>query len=394
MNKLPANLSPHHRSSPAPRWTGRGVLYPDDPDIGYMPLYLLGHLAFLGMPWLFNKQISAVWPTLVAVIAFLPIYFRCWWLSGRDLLPPVALIALIGMLTIPFNWGANVFIIYACAFAGLMPKSRDYMVCVALILVIFITQCRLLGFPPIVDAVTVIVATIVAASNHAEHQLRRRNAVLRRSQDEVERLARLAERERIARDLHDLLGHTLSVVALKSDLARRLCDVDPQRARNEIAEVESVAREALAQVRGAVAGIRAAGLRTEIARVRLMLEAADLEFEVEISDEPLPVAVETALAFALREACTNIVRHARARRVQVSLTVGANARLRIRDDGRGGASDRAGSNGLRGMRERIEQLSGVLSVDSKAGRGTDLLIEVPVDEQPRSDALHLRVRPG
>ena len=359
-----------------------------------MPVYLLGHLAFLTMPWLFGKPMAEVWPTLLAVAAFLPIYFRAWWLSGRDLLPAVALIALIGMLTIPYNWGANVFIIYACAFAGLMPQSRDYMICVALILLAFIAECRFLGYPPVVDGVTLIVATIVAASNHSDHQRRRRNAMLRLSQDEVERLARLAERERIARDLHDLLGHTLSVVALKSDLARRLCDLDPLRARSEIAEVEKVAREALAQVRGAVAGIRAAGLRTEIARVRLMLEAADLALETEISDEPLPVAVETALAFVLREACTNIVRHARAQRVRVALTVGESARLRITDDGRGGAADGGNSNGLRGMRERVEQLSGALSIDSRPGRGTDLQIELPLDPQDGSDALSLRVRPG
>lgn len=376
------------------RYTGRGILYPDDPDSGYLPLYLLGHLGFLLMPWLFSREFHGVLPTVVAVAVFLPIYFRTWWLSGRQLIAPVALMALIGMLTIPHNLGANVFIIYACAFAGLMPQSRDYMITVAVVLLAFIIQCRLLGFPPVVDGVTLIVATIVAASNHADYQRRRRNAMLRLSQDEVERLARLAERERIARDLHDLLGHTLSVVALKSDLARRLCDVDPLRARNEIAEVEKVAREALAQVRGAVTGIRAAGLRTELARVRLMLEAADLNLDSDIGEEPLPVAVETALAFALREACTNIVRHARAQRVSVKLEVDGIARLVITDDGRGGAVGGSASNGLRGMRERVEQLAGVLSIDSKSGRGTRLQIEIPVGEQVNVDALQLRVRPG
>jgi len=376
------------------RYTGRGIVYPDDPDRGYLPLYLLGHLGFLLMPWLFGKQFHGVLPTVVAVAVFLPIYFRSWWLSGRQLIAPVALMALIGMLTIPYNWGANVFIIYACAFAGMMPQSRDYMIAVAVILLAFIIECRLLGLPPVVDGVTLIVAMIVAASSHADYQRRRRNAMLRLSQEEVERLARLAERERIARDLHDLLGHTLSVVALKSDLARRLCDVDPLRARNEIAEVEKVAREALAQVRGAVTGIRAAGLRTELARVRLMLVAADLNLDSDISDEPLPVAVETALAFALREACTNIVRHARAQRVSVKLEVDDIARLVITDDGRGGAVDGSASNGLRGMRERVEQLTGALSIDSKSGRGTRLQIEIPVGEQVNVDALQLRVRPG
>src|ERR1051325_4616685 len=104
---------------------------------------------------------------------------------------------------------------------------------------------------------------------------------LRRSNDEVMRLATLAERERIGRDLHDLLGHTLSLITLKSELANKLFERDPSAARREIADVERVARDALAQVRHAVTGIRAAGLAAELASAKLLLESNGVRLQKE-----------------------------------------------------------------------------------------------------------------
>src|SRR5690606_24618433 len=141
-----------------------------------------------------------------------------------------------------------------------------------------------------------------------------RDAALRLSHDEVRRLASLAERERIGRDLHDLLGHTLSMVALKSDLAGRLLARDPAAAHREIGEVSRVAREALSQVRRAVSGIRAAGFAAELASARLLLETDGIAFDYRFDDGLgagiLPAGVESALAMTVREAATNIQRHA------------------------------------------------------------------------------------
>lgn len=360
-------------------WDPRGKLFPDD-DYGLMPLWLLVYLGFLAMPWLDgNGRAPTLLPTLLAVAIFLPLYFASWWSKGARQLTLAAAIALLGLLLLPHNWCANTFIIYACAIAGLQAQTRIAFTAVAGILLAFVGLCRWLQLPPLFDAVTLVVGMAVAAGNHVQQQHHRRQAILRLSQIEVENLARLAERERIGRDLHDLLGHTLSVIALKSDLARRLAERDPARAHQEIAEVERIAREALGQVRSAVTGIRAAGLRTELARVRLMLEAADLQLRTELCDEPLPVATETALAFALREACTNVVRHARASRVEVRLSVdGGQAELCIADDGRGGVDQTNAGNGLRGLRERVEALEGQLHIDSARGQGTRLRIRLPL----------------
>src|SRR6478672_6715206 len=138
--------------------------------------------------------------------------------------------------------------------------------------VVLITYSRYIGYPwqalVWMPTVTAIIGVIVMV----ERINRERDSALKLSHDEVRRLAALAERERIGRDLHDLLGHTLSMVALKSDLAGRLLDRDPAAARNEIGEVSRVAREALAQVRRAVSGIRAAGIAAELAAAKLLLE--------------------------------------------------------------------------------------------------------------------------
>src|SRR5690606_21270928 len=166
-------------------------------------------------------------------------------------------------------------------------------------------------------------------------------------------LATVAERQRIARDLHDLLGHTLSVIVLKSELASRLVHVDPDRATAEVEEIEQIGRQALGEVRAAVTGYRSRGLRAELDGARVALAAADIDIDIEGPPHPtdrLPDQA-TALAMALREAGTNVVRHAEARHATISITpLDGHVRLRVTDDGRGSAG-LAGS-GITGMRER------------------------------------------
>jgi len=205
---------------------------------------------------------------------------------------------------------------------------------------------------------------------------RQKDAALRLSHEEVRRLAAVAERERIGRDLHDLLGHTLSLVALKSDLAVRLVERDPAASRREMADVSTVAREALAQVRRAVSGIRSAQLAAELASARLLLESAGVALQYHVDDTPLPPAVETAFALVLREAVTNVQRHARARAVRIAVEYIDEALvLEIHDDGRGG--DMVPGNGLDGMRTRVQALGGTLQIDGARGRGTTVVARVP-----------------
>ncbi|MFN3703439.1 sensor histidine kinase [Thermomonas sp.] len=299
-----------------------------------------------------------------------------------------AKLAALGMVALCFGllpWypsGLSYFI-FGCVM--LQPRGKGsllrYLGVLAACNAALLLYARHLGYPWIslvwMPAVTAIIGMITLV----ERINRQRDAILKLSHEEVRRLAALAERERIGRDLHDLLGHTLSMVALKSDLAGRLLARDPAAAKAEIAEVSRVARDALAQVRGAVSGIRAAGIAAELASAKLLLETDGVAFEYRFDDgfsgAGLPAAVESALAMTVREAATNIQRHARARRAQVRFGVEAGeAVLRVEDDGRGGAL--VPGNGLSGMRERIEAVRGRLRVDAGAGQGTRIEARVPL----------------
>ena len=200
------------------------------------------------------------------------------------------------------------------------------------------------------------------------------NEKLRISQIEKEKLAQLAERERIGRDLHDLLGHTLSVIVLKSELASKLAERDPARAAQEIRDVERISREALSEVRAAVRGYRGSGLSSELGRAKVALDAASiaLEYDGEVLDLPRPI--EATMEMVLREAVTNVVRHAGATRCKVRLgRAGGCFELEVTDNGVGGLA-REGT-GLTGMRERVRAVGGSLARDGKTG--TRLLARFP-----------------
>ena len=175
--------------------------------------------------------------------------------------------------------------------------------------------------------------------------------------------------------MHDILGHTLSVIVLKSELAGKLVDRDPERAKAEIADVEQTSREALAEVRNTIRGYRAFNLETEMKQARAALETAGVNVNSESSPIPLTPTQESVVALVVREAVTNVVRHAKARHCSLRLTpVNGSCRLEIQDDGRGGFQ--LEGHGLRGMRERIEALGGTLERDTHAG--TRLTIEFPL----------------
>jgi len=214
----------------------------------------------------------------------------------------------------------------------------------------------------------------VGGTNTIFAQQKRASQKLDLAHEEIAHLAKVAERERIARDLHDVLGHTLSVVVLKSELAGRLFDRDPTRARNEIREVEEVARKALSEVREAIRGYRAEGLAAEIDRAFKTLESAGVTLVCEAKPPMLRATEETVLSLIVREAVTNIVRHAQATQCRLQfLKNSSGTSLLVEDDGCGGI--RQEGNGLRGMRERVESLGGRMQVNSD--KGTRLFVEIP-----------------
>jgi two-component system sensor histidine kinase DesK len=229
---------------------------------------------------------------------------------------------------------------------------------------------RLVAFAP---AVIFTLVTGTANIFDAERDRATRRLVL--ADEEIERLAALAERERIARDLHDLLGHTLSVIIVKSELAGRLLGADPDRVGAEIADIERIGREALTEVRSAVRGYRTRGLEAELEGAERALAAADVAVTVERASLPsLDPEHESALALALREAVTNVIRHAHAARATIAVSAdGSDVVLEVADDGRGTTGTEG--SGLAGMRERISAVGGDVVVDGSAG--TRVRVRVP-----------------
>ena len=328
---------------------------------------------------------TATWVVLTALSypLFLWLYAMSVFAAPRRSHAAALGMVLLCLALLPWYPSGLSYFVFGCVM--LQPqRSRSvlrYLGVLALLNVVLIAYARHIGYPwqavVWMPTITAIIGVIVMV----ERINRERDSALKLSHDEVRRLAALAERERIGRDLHDLLGHTLSMVALKSDLAGRLLDRDPAAARNEIGEVSRVAREALAQVRRAVSGIRAAGIAAELAAAKLLLETDGVSFDYRFDDgfagHALPAGVEVALAMTVREAATNIQRHARAQRAEASFGMeGGDAVLRIIDDGRGGAI--VPGNGLAGMRERLECLHGSLRVDAGPGRGTRVEARVPL----------------
>ncbi len=378
------------------RWRNR--LIPDSHGLGWVPFYMLGYMAFLFLPMLFdytghiarNGLGTVLWPTLATVVAFLPLYFVAY--RSRGVVPVACMLGIAGLAYAlqPINPFSNTYIIYAVSFAAVVDGGLlRRFAWVVLILGLFLIEIVLLRFPLFIFAITTIIGIAVFFGNHYYAENARKSAALKLSHDEVRRLAALAERERIGRDLHDLLGHTLSLVALKSELAGKLVDRDAVAARREIDEVTRVAREALAQVRRAVTGIRAAGLAAELAAARLLLESGGVGFRYALAEIALPAELETALALSVREAITNIQRHAQARQAEVAVAIeDGHVRLRIVDDGRGSAI--VPGNGLKGMRERIEALGGVLRVESVSGKGTRIEVRLPLPPDERHEVVGRR----
>lgn len=192
------------------------------------------------------------------------------------------------------------------------------------------------------------------------------------------RVALAEQREGWARDVHDLLGHSLTVVAVKTELASKLVERDPARAKAGLAEVLALTRDALAEVRSTVTDLRTPDLGTQILASRAACEAAGIRFSSPNSEvaEEIHEPIRGLFAWCLREAVTNVVRHAGARSCTVQVGPGE---LRVSDDGRGGVSPDGAmeGNGMRGMRERCEAVGATFQVGpGPQGRGTEVVVTV------------------
>jgi two-component system sensor histidine kinase DesK len=202
-----------------------------------------------------------------------------------------------------------------------------------------------------------------------------REGRLQVAQSELAALAVQNERARIAADLHDILGHSLTVVTVKAELAQRLLDVDLGRARRELADLESLARDALSDVRATAMGVRGISLPGEIAAARAALAAAHVTCELPGAADQVPTRNRELFAWTIREAVTNVVRHSHASRCEVRLSPDC---VEIVDNGAGGAGPASDGQGLRGLRRRADAVGAKLTVGCREDQsGFRVRVEVP-----------------
>ena len=320
--------------------------------------------------WTRYGVMLAVFVPLFALEMLRPRNTRWWFV-----IPTVVL----GAVFTPFNSGMAVLFVFAAAFAGIAERPRvavgwfaglSVLTGVFGLVSVVPTPWRWMGLVPSVLFIWVVgvIQLGIAASERETAELRVRSA-------RIEHLATMAERERIARDLHDLLGHSLTAMVVRAQLVQGLVATEPERAGKEAAEIETTARDALGEVRHAVRGWRLASLQQELDTARGTLAGMGIELTTQC-DAALTLvgSAEHELALATRELLTNVARHSAARNCHVQLGVtGDDVRLVIADDGSG---DSAGEgSGLRGVRERISALGGWL--DRQSHRGTTVTVSLP-----------------
>ena len=347
----------------------------------------LVYLVLFALPLFLQPTSGWQWAVNGAALAvFFWLYGLAQRAGGAVLVSSIGGIFGLGVALLPINLGGMCFFMYAVAFLDRVRRPAVASVSLAILLAVAAAAILRFGSVPILGMLVLML--LVGVTRIHDGVVQRKNHELRRSRDEVEQLAALAERERIGRDLHDLLGHTLSVIVLKSELAAKVAEADPERSVAEIRDVERISREALADVRAAISGYRARGLPGELDNARRVLAGAGVAVSSAIAPVELTAVQESALSLALREAVTNVVRHARASRCTIRLRrAGDMIRLDVEDDGVGGAPD--GGTGLAGMRARIAALGGAVEHDGRAG--WRLAVSIPAgvvgSPVPEADAL-------
>jgi two-component system sensor histidine kinase DesK len=356
-----------------------------DKEHGWGPFVWLVYLGFFFIQPVMDHFNAKQWTVdLLGAAVFVVLYLGIFLLEKPIPLVHIGGMVLLGMAYIPYNGGASAFFIFAGAFVPFLVDTQKRAVGSLLAIVtIGAVEGWLLHLNGWSIFYSAVFPLMVGGSNIFFAERNRMNRQLRKANDEIEHLAKVAERERIARDLHDVLGHTLSVIILKSELAGKLITRDLARAEKEIHEVEDISRKALSDVRDAIRGYRSRGLTAELAQAKATLETAGVAVQCEATTAlKLPAIQESVLSLAVREAVTNVVRHAQARSCRVSLEQqNGSCRLEIHDDGRGGFAGEG--DGLRGMRERVEMLGGTMLRETETG--TTLTITLPLSSKTAAE---------
>jgi two-component system sensor histidine kinase DesK len=331
----------------------------------------------------FSTETRTYGLVLLLALALIWAWFWTRIIAGPDrrfLVPAIVaatLILVVFTLRTPPQYGS--LFLYAVLMAGAAFTWRRALAAVVILSVLAAALELIRGESVTSSTGQFLNDLLVGIAAVAGHLLVQANQQLSQAREQIARLAVGEERLRFARDLHDLLGHSLSVIALKSELAGRLITTTPGLAAHEIEDIEKVARDALREVREAVTGYRQPTLAAELAGAQEALTAAGIDFHVDQDHAPLPPAAEAVLAWTVREGVTNVMRHSQAKRCSVRIiNKDGQATIEIIDDGRGGLPQPG--SGLRGLEERVRERGGTLTAEPLPHEGFRLRVILPLRE--------------
>lgn len=356
------------------------TLLPKNTGIGWLPYAWLAFLGFF-IVGMFVPPVTGtrIFLNLATLAIFLVTFFRCYWIDhGKQLAIPISIIVILGVSASIINPGASVLFHYASFFAGRLGNLKHSVITITVILILIVAswyfgghRLQYLFSGGLVSLALGIMGTQIYRSDMIQRQLNK-------SEAERKELAVIAERERIARDLHDIVGHALTVVSLKSQVAHKMVGSDPDQARNELDEISTIASDALSEVRKTINDYRLSGIQSAIDDAEQALKAAGIKANFQEIDIPQNLASEheQALSMVLKETVTNVIRHSHATACEIVLhNNDEQIMMTVNDNGSGFESQ--DGNGLKGIRERISSVNGILKISNK--NGTRIKVSIPTE---------------
>lgn len=344
------------------------------------PAATLIYLVFLFLPWLLKvPNQNAFLITIASAIVFIPLHFKSHAAPAERKHWYIIAVLILGVLTAPFWNGHNVYFIYGAAMAGFILDRRNAGIAMVLVIAAYVITALVVERVIYEIPMTIVIAVMVWLSCLRDSHENERYEQAERERALEKQLASIAERERIAADLHDVIGQTLTLVALKSDLVSKLIDKDAERAKREMQELQSASRDALTQVRSTLRGLTETTVAVELSLARKVLEASNIVVTIGGQVPDLSRQQNTVLGLVIREACTNVVRHSGADKVSIIFETEDDVHsLSIEDNGSGIQESNVASNGvgLTSIKKRISSLGGLLTI--QGNRGTILRGVIPV----------------
>ncbi|WP_315794176.1 sensor histidine kinase [Paenibacillus sp. BIC5C1] len=347
-------------------------------------------MIYLAMPiyYLWNAQGHEWYIGVTSFIVFILTYRQLYMTSGTSLFSYWLSLQMLCVLVLSLVIDPNMFFLgfFTANFIGWYTEKRQFRMFLVIFAIVqtipialkiqYLSAYQLMFFAPFY---LIMLASPFGIRSMLDRQ--KLEAQLDEAQQHIKELIKREERMRIARDLHDTMGHTLSLITLKSELVTKLIVKNPERALQEAREIERTSRAALREVRQLVSDMRAISMVDALADAKEMLKSADIELQLIGEQRPfhdVPDLTQNMASLCLLEAVTNIVKHSKATCCVIKLErTHEGISIRVKDNGNGISPDDHQGNGLKGMSERLNLIDGSLQISSDSG-GTDLVLSFPL----------------